>query len=166
MKCGVLVVTPITDAPDRMLVNLGDQIQAEAVLYLYEQMGIKREDVLRLDLKDLTDYKGEYIILPININLSLNWIVNIFPLSPYIIPVFLGLSYFSAETLPQYLADYFRSFGPIGCRDESTLNLMRRNNIPAYLFGCITMILPNHGMHINEKKKIFLVDVPASFDHY
>lgn len=166
MKYGILVVTPITDATDRSLVNIGDQIQAEAILYLYEQMGIKRENVLRLDIKDITHYKGEYVILPININLSLNWIVNIFPMSPYIIPVFLGLSYFSAEALPQYLADYFRNYGPIGCRDESTLDLMRRNSIPAYLYGCITMILPDRSIHSSEKKKIYLVDVPASFDHY
>lgn len=166
MRYGVLVVTPVSEAQDRKMVNIGDQIQAEAILWLYEQMGIPRKEILRLDLKELTQYRGEYVILPININLSLNWIVNVFPMSPYIIPVFLGLSYFAAEDFPPRIADYFRSYAPIGCRDEATLRLMRKNNIPAYLYGCVSSFLPNKNVPHKKGKKVFLVDVPGSFKQY
>ena len=101
MKYGVIVVTPVSEAKDRSFVNLGDFIQAEAILYVYEQMGIAKEDVVRIDIKDVANYKGEYLLLPININLSLNWIVDIFPMSERIIPVFLGISFFSAEMFPE-----------------------------------------------------------------
>lgn len=166
MKYGVLVVTSLTAQPDRNMANIGDAIQTEAILYLYEQMGIQRKDVLKIDINQVNQYEGEYMILPININLSLNWIVNIFPLPSHIIPVFLGLSYFSAEDFPQGLADYFRCYAPIGCRDEFTLNLMRRNHIPAYLFGCVTAVLPRRWSCLSKKKVLF-VDVPDSFEkHY
>lgn len=165
MRYGVLVVTPITEEEDRSFINLGDMIQTEAILYMYQKMGISREEVIRIDIKDLAEYKGEYLILPININLSNNWLINIFPLPSHIIPVFLGLSFFSSEKLSAELRDYFRLYAPIGCRDEFTLELMRENQIPAYLFGCVTAFLP----YMERRQKgntVFLVDVPASFEEY
>lgn len=72
MKYGVLVVTSLTAQPDRNMANIGDAIQTEAILYLYEQMGIQRKDVLKIDINQVNQYEGEYMILPININLSLN----------------------------------------------------------------------------------------------
>lgn len=167
MRYGVLVVTPVSSERDRAFVNMGDAIQTEAILYLYEQMGIRREDVVRINLKDLNNYSGGgYVILPININLSLNWIVNVFPMSPYIIPVFLGLSYFAAEDFSRELADYFRRYAPIGCRDEFTLQLMRKNKIPAYLFGCVTAFLPYRDRKKSGTRNVFFVDVPESFEKY
>lgn len=164
MKYGVLVVTPISVEKDRAFINIGDMIQAEAILYVYERMGIKRQDVVRLELKDIKNYQGEYLILPININLSLNWIIDVFPLPSHIIPVFLGLSYFSAQEFPAPLADYFRTYQPIGCRDEFTLDIMRKSGIQAFLFGCITAVLPQK--EEGEGDKIFFVDVPQSFMEY
>ena len=114
MRYGVLVVTPFSSEKDCWNVNLGDMVQEEAILYIYERMGIKREDVVRIEIKDINNYDGEYVILPININLSFNWIINIFPLPKRIIPVFLGLSYFSAEKFPDVLREYFRMYEPIG----------------------------------------------------
>lgn len=162
MKYGVLVVTPVSSEKDRSFVNLGDMIQTEAILYVYERMGIKREDVIRIDINELNHYNGEYLILPININLSLNWIIDVFPLPERIIPVFLGLSYFAAQEFPQKLKDYFRRYEPIGCRDEFTLEVMRKNQIEAYLFGCITAVLPQRSANM-EGNKVFFVDVPRSF---
>ena len=164
MKYGVLVVTPVSCEADRSFINIGDMIQTEAILYVYEKMGIGREDVVRLELRDVNQYSGEYLILPININLSFNWIINIFPLPSRIIPVFLGLSYFSAEKFPQELADYFRFYAPIGCRDEFTLQIMRSNHVPAYLYGCVSAVLPR--LDREEGNRLFLVDIPESFMEY
>lgn len=166
MRYGVLYVPPIMSAQERDFINIGDAVQTVAILYLYEQMGIPREDVLRININEISSYTGEYVVLPININLSANWLVNIFPLPPHIIPVFLGLSYFTAEKLPRILVDYFQCYSPIGCRDESTLNLMRENGIQAYLFGCITSILPQYAGQGSTQKNIFFVDVPYSFEKY
>ena len=165
MKYGVIVVTPVSSNEDRNFINMGDMIQAEAIIYIYEKMGIKRSDIVAIELKDINHYNGEYLILPININLSFNWIIDIFPLPPHIIPVFFGLSYFSADRFSQELIDYFRLYAPIGCRDEFTLNIMRKHAIPAYLYGCVTAVLPACNK-IKQGDKIFFVDVPESFEKF
>lgn len=165
MKYGVLAVTPVSSETDRSFANLGDMIQAEAILYIYERMNIRNEDIVKIDLKDLHNYQGEYLILPININLSLNWIIDIFPLPDNIIPVFLGLSFFTASKFPDVLAQYFRRYEPIGCRDEFTMRIMRENGIQAFLFGCVTAVFPQRDEE-EGREKIFFVDVPQSFREY
>lgn len=165
MKYGVITVKPVSEQMDRAFVNLGDTIQTEAVIYIYQLMGIKNEDIVRIDLCEINSYSGEYVVLPININLSSNWIVNIFPLPNRIIPVFIGLSYFTADKFSNELAEYFRRFAPIGCRDEATLETMRENGIEAYLYGCITATLPRDEDRIGGNK-IFCVDVPKSFSDW
>ena len=61
-----------------------------------------------------------------------------------------------APTVPGRLvvgkrADYLRRHGPVGARDNHTLELLRRHDIDAYLSGCLTLTLdapagaPNHG---------------------
>ena len=165
MKYGLLAITPLKNTSDRFYINLGDWIQYICIRDLYHQMGIDDDDIISIDINDIMNYEGEYVILPININLSLNWIIDIFPLPNRIIPVFLGLSFFSGTDLPQSLIEYFRMYGPIGCRDESTLRLMRENYIPAYFSGCITSLLPRREstVHNDKPNKIFFVDVPQSF---
>lgn len=161
MKYGILVCTPIKRRKNNNFINLGDMAQAEAIYNLYQEMDISEDDIIFIDLNDISQYNGEYVILPININLSLNWIIDIFPLPPHIIPVFLGLSFFTSEPFSASLKEYFINYAPIGCRDESTLTLMRENGIPSYLFGCITLTLPQRRLK-NKANKIFMVDVPSN----
>ena len=52
----------------------------------------------------------------------------------------------------------FSKFAPVGCRDNSTKELLQSYGLSAYLQGCITNILPCR--EEKEYKKIFLVDVP------
>ena len=162
MKYWVLVVTPLKER-ETDFINIGDMIQTMAVLDLYREMGVKNDDIVLIDFNNVNEYKGEYVLLPININLSLNWIMNIFPLPYNIIPVFLGLSFFSSEKLPNNVIDYFRRYEPIGCRDEATMDMLRSNGVLAYLFGCVTSVLP---IRKTKGNKIFLVDVPDSFLEY
>lgn len=172
MKYGILSVTATSEADDMSFLNLGDQMQSEAIAYVYQKMGIPEKDIISIELKHLAGgctpaaAEKEYIILPININLEFNNSIKMFPLSPHIIPVFLGLSFYSAGSLPQELVDYFRCYAPIGCRDESTLNLMRQHQIPAYFFGCVTALLPHRYTAGNKDGAVFWVDVPESFERY
>lgn len=162
MKFGIIEFTPIKERIKEKYINIGDMIQSEAIYNIYKKMEIKDEQILEININDLSTYNGEYVILPININLSFNWVINVLPLPDKIIPVFLGLSYFSSEELPSQLCEYFKYYGPVGCRDEATLNLLRSNNIPAYLYGCITATYPLRPP-IKQTKKILCVDVPKSF---
>ena len=59
-------------------------------------------------------------------------------------------------------AEYLRQYSPIGARDESTLEMLRRNGIDAYLSGCLTLTLPRNDS-AEKIDEILLVDVdPAS----
>lgn len=165
MKYGIIEFTTLEKRKNDKYINLGDIIQSYAIREIYKQMNIADDSIVEINFNNLQSYDGEYIILPININISYGGPADIFPLSPKIIPVFIGLSYFSTGYLPKELAEYFRNYAPIGCRDEYTLRFFRDNNIPAYLAGCITTALPTR---INEpiKGKCFFVDVPEAFKPY
>ena len=59
-------------------------------------------------------------------------------------------------------AEYLRQYSPIGARDESTLEMLRRNGIDAYLSGCLTLTLPRNDS-AEKTDEILLVDIdPAS----
>lgn len=58
--------------------------------------------------------------------------------------------------------EYLRQYAPIGARDESTLEMLRRNGIDADLSGCLTLTLPRDA-DAEKTDEILLVDVdPAS----
>lgn len=161
MKYGILQIGILDVRLEEKKVNIGDSIQATAIRYIYHIMGIPEEEIIEISINDIMTWDGEYVILPININLSYNWCINIFPLPPKIIPVFLGFSYFSAEKFPDNLVNYFNRYSPIGCRDEATMKLFRSQGIEAYLFGCITAVLPRRNSSI-QGTKTFFVDAPNS----
>lgn len=141
--------------------NLGDNMQIIAIDYIYEKMGIPQDEIVYVDTNDLATYKGEYIILPVAIPLvdyREGGIAKRF--SEHIIPVFLGLTMVK-ETLELDEVEYLKKFAPIGCRDEKTLNMLRKYQIDCYLHGCITVTLPKRKSGINAED-IYIVDIDPS----
>lgn len=60
--------------------------------------------------------------------------------------------------LEGYGASWLKRYGPVGARDDHTLELLRRFNIEAYFSGCITLTLKRFsGVEMNGK--IVAVDV-------
>ncbi len=150
-----------TQRKDEALFNVGDNIQMKAMARIYtEEMRIPPTDIVKIDFHELDTYKGEPVILPVNLYFfgcgdgRTRW----FPASPCIIPVFISV-HFSANYLRQEEIDYLRTYAPIGCRDEYTLQTMRKYGIPAYLFGCITATLPKREENAC-RNKIYCVDAP------
>lgn len=138
--------------------NLGDNMQIVAIDHIYTQMGIDLKDVVYIDTNELATYRGEYVILPVTMPLvdyREGGIAGRF--SPYIIPVFLGLTMVK-ETLDPVEVAYYKKYEPIGCRDERTLNTLRKYQIRCYLHGCITVTLPRRESDENAKD-VFIVDV-------
>lgn len=146
--------------------NVGDYIQILAIENLYKEMGINTCDIVRIRMQELKSYKGEKLLLPINLIMYGD---NFFEgadmtISEDIVPVFLGVRFFHyyfSEKTKQYL----KKFGPIGCRDESVLKKMQELDIPAYLGGCLTITLPKRKKEPQEKK-VYLVDVPKILYSY
>ncbi|MBE5916753.1 MAG: polysaccharide pyruvyl transferase family protein [Pseudobutyrivibrio ruminis] len=146
-------------------VNIGDDLQLVAIENLYKEMGINYDDeVVRIGLSELSTYDGEYVVLPISFPLyGYREGTYITMFSPKIIPVFLALSIMSGN-ISQEECDYFRRFEPIGCRDYYTANLLRKNNIMAYVNGCMTVTFPKQKNLFGSK--VYLVDVPESYYKY
>ena len=74
---------------------------------------------------------------------------NIHPLliSIHINPI-ASKNFFTKKTI-----EYLIKNGPVGCRDSFTLDLMKKNNIPAYFSGCLTLTLQKNPSV--EKKRLY-----------
>jgi len=139
--------------------NLGDIIQAEGLNTIYKRMGISEDELVYIDRDELSEYQGEYVILPITgaFGYFPGTKKHMFPLSSKIIPVFLGVSCIDEKNLEEYTA--YKNFGPIGCRDLPTLNMCRKYGLEAYAFGCMSLCIEPRNKQVTNGK-VLLNDVP------
>lgn len=61
--------------------------------------------------------------------------------------------------------EYLKSYGPVGCRDYSTIKMFKEINIDAYFSGCITLTLPKMEKVKLDKEYICLVDVDKRIEN-
>lgn len=154
---------------NRALLNIGDAAEYKVVEQILAAL-YGSESIFKLCINDLINYRGEDLIVPLNIALDsyvgYNSILE--NLSPNIIPVFLGMS-FTDTNLNSKQINCLRRFQPIGCRDERSYKLMCENNIEAYLNGCMVSIL-NVNAIVNYEtsvhNKVLFIDVPSSIVDY
>lgn len=139
--------------------NLGDGIQTIALENIYSHMNIPDSDIEEIEICKLNNYDGEYVLLPMY-SMALGIGFAKMPLSPRIIPVFIS-THIAKTELTIMEIDFLKSYAPIGCRDEFSLNTCRRYQIPAYISGCITVTMPLRNS-IPNSKKTFFVDTPDS----
>lgn len=88
-----------------------------------------------------------------------------FPFPPNLRPVFLSFHINRPEMLTPPAIDYLKAHGPIGCRDWSTVYLLRDHQVEAFFSGCMTMTL-NKIYQDQPREKVAttavaLVDVPS-----
>lgn len=146
--------------------NLGDHVQILTIDYLYSLMGIKKEDIIYIDINELSSYDGEEVYLPVSmplVNYSEHGVASMF--SDKITPVFFGMTT-PKETMTVEEIEYYKAHEPIGCRDEQAYNTMMKYGINAYLGGCLTVTLPKRKPDPEKQKKIFIVDVPEKFKEH
>lgn len=145
--------------------TIGDDMQLIAIENLYKEMGVDYNDVIRIPYNSLSSYDGEYVVLPISFPVyGYNHGVSITQFSHKIIPVFLGLSVLT-DNFSEDDISYLRRYEPIGCRDEWTFKNLLKENVQAYLYGCITATYP-HRWTREGKKKCFCIDIPEGFKSY
>ena len=146
--------------------NLGDDIQLLAIENLYKMMNVDYKDVVRIEFAELYTWEGEELVVPISFPIiSYNKQMNITCFSPKIYPVFLALSILT-ESLGKRDIEYLKCFAPIGCRDAHTLKVMKKYDIPAYLFGCMTMTFPKVWKEDGDKDKVFCVDISEKLSDF
>lgn len=142
--------------------NIGDPIQTLALEKLYKEMGISNSEIKYIELCDIKTYDGEYVILPM-LGVALGVGFAPLPLSPKIIPVFIS-AHFVKNDLTDEEVLYLKQYEPIGCRDEYSLNTMRKYGILSFLTGCITTIFENR--ELIKGNSIFLIDTPESLNPF
>lgn len=88
-----------------------------------------------------------------------------FPFPSNLRPVFLSFHINRPEILTPPAIDYLKAHGPIGCRDWSTVYLLRDHQVDAFFSGCMTMTL--NKIYQNRPRiqpttpAVALVDVPS-----
>lgn len=150
------------------LVNMGDKLQFLSIDYIYSQMNILADEVVKIESKQVQTYNGEeYLLLPINFSLFSRIFMceDKISISPKIIPVYIGayIGYYEERYFNDYNLSYLKRYSPIGCRDEQTVQILRRWGIEAYLSGCVTHLLPFSGV---KGDTVFFIDVPYGVKNY
>ncbi|MBC8577487.1 polysaccharide pyruvyl transferase family protein [Yanshouia hominis] len=168
MKFGLLDFDLTVDAywndswNQKALLNVGDAAEYLAVEQIYRSMGIDSSQIFRISIPELTSYRGESLIVALNIALDsyVGYNMILERLSPDIIPVFLGMSFTSADLSPQQI-ECLKRYAPIGCRDERSYLRMQSLGIPCYLNGCVASVLQIKAREIPKlHNKILMIDVP------
>lgn len=138
--------------PTGILANIGDWIQTLAV-----EQHLPRVDFY-LDRDSLNTYQGDECLLVMN-----GWFSHrpeAWPPSDRIVPIFHGF-HITPGAVEHYRRhiDYFKKHAPIGCRDQSTLDIVKSWGVEAYLSYCTTLTFPTR-TKAPEEELVFLVDAP------
>ena len=139
--------------------NVGDWFQTFAVDNLYQLMNIQPDDIIEINRSDLKNYNGEKAVLVMQGWFNQLEREDFFPLSPNIVPIFLGFHRLDSKKIMVAQDEL------IGCRDEKTFLNMKKLGYNAFVSGCLTITLPRRSQ---EKKysEVFFVDVPNSLFEY
>lgn len=139
--------------------NIGDDIQSYAAKRFLPTV----DYVIDREALDTFDSHGEVVKAIMNgwyMYSKFNW-----PPSPQINPLWVSIhiaeqDYFGIgeRFLNGCGGDYLRHYAPIGARDESTLQMLERNHIPAYLSGCLTLTIPQFD-NVEKTNEVLLVDL-------
>lgn len=170
MKIGKIRINMIEDKSyidvQNAFANVGESIQAIAIQYIFDLLNISKENVVKVDQCRIKEYSGEKIIFPLRIPLSKECVDNVFPLPDTIIPIFLSLHiHDDIFENRDDLVEYFNMHSPIACRDEKSLDILKKHGIEAYMMGCYTLCLKKRD-EVPTSGKPFLVDVSSELNKF
>lgn len=169
-KFGLLIMSKVENESYQDLTyakaNIGDAIQTIAIRYLFAKMNIRNEDIVEIGIDELKKYDGDPVNMPLIGVFERNTVMNRFPCSPKINPIFIcSLMYDDVLKENEELINYLQKYAPIGCRDERTRDIFRQYDIDAYMMGCISLVLPKRDKD-PILDKVFLIDIPHSVEKF
>lgn len=144
--------------------NIGDEIQSIAAQRFLPKVDyfIFREQLSKFS----SDEKVKLIM-----NSWYMWNPQNFPPKDCIEPLLISM-FFNPDCRSRILTketiSFFHKYGPVGCRDLSTLRWLEENRIPAYFSGCLTTtLIPNKKIKMRYPEKYILcVDCPDKVISY
>ena len=140
--------------------NIGDEIQSIAAMRFLPQIDyyIHRE---RTDKFVSDNHEKVKIIM----NAWWMWNSSHFPPSDDIEPLLISM-HLREATREKFLSEktikFLKKYGPVGCRDTSTLKYLKANKIDAYFSGCLTLALQGNPKlkSLQRSQYILCVDTP------
>jgi len=140
--------------------NLGDEIQILAAQQFLPKPDIYLDRDTELGSCKKINKAKEKMLLVLN-----GWYKNSdskhgiqWPPNPKIIPIFVSF-HIRLRICPELLSpnsiSYYKKWGPIGCRDKYTLNILKENGVDAYLSRCLTLTFPKR-TKIPTNGKVFV----------
>lgn len=137
------------------LFNIGDYIQSIAAKQYFDSL----ESMTLIDREELDEYSGE----PSKIILN-GWFMHNakkWPPAKNIDPLFISFhinkSVANIMLLPENI-EYFKAHQPIGCRDYSTLKLLKEKGVESYFSGCLTLTLGKTFKNSRQLGDVLIVD--------
>lgn len=141
------------------IISIGDVFECLAIRNIYKSMGVEEKDLIVCYPYELTEYQGEYCVLPINAySLNIDY-------SHRILPVFLGLTLGGINHLSQTNIDLLKKFSPVGCRDERTMRVLLDQGVDAYMQGCIVATFSKREK-LETQKKVFFINPEKGIREY
>ncbi len=162
MKYGLLIHEPTT--------NIGDDIQSYAIKQFLPQVDyyVDRENIDRFASKDNE---------PVATVMGAWWMWKKFdwPPAECIIPKLISMHFnnygireksspVKNEWLQGIGKEYFKAYGPVGVRDYSSLEYLKKNDIEAYFSGCVTLTLPKQNETADKGSYVVIADLREELD--
>lgn len=84
-----------------------------------------------------------------------------------IIPIFVSFHIANEKLFNQKYISYFKKHQPIGCRDLTTKERLKKNGVEAFFSGCLTLTLDCFDKEINKKdSSAYFVDVRITIENF
>ena len=144
------------------MINMGDSIISLAIENVLDIVGADKKEAIEIPLYGNHNVSEE-CLLPVCGHFGRQYDMD-FLNHPKLHPIFLGFG-IKDEFLMESEIKYLRRYEPILCRDEFTKEVLKKYGIEAYLFGCITLLLPERGEG-TQANKIFFVDVKDKYKKF
>ena len=136
----------------------------------------RRRDDVTADVEVITAHRDASIYEPIPEDtwiLCFGWFMHSlfrmrhgFPLHRNLRPVFVSFHCNKRELLTPEAIDYLKRYGPVGCRDWTTVDLLLSIGVPAFFSGCLTTtidtVFPDLAVPPAADAPVAYVDVPAA----
>ena len=134
----------------------------------------RRRDAVDADLEVRTVHRDASMYQPIAEDtwvLCFGWYMHAlfsmrhgFPLHRNLRPIFVSFHCNKRDLLTPAAVEYLRRYGPVGCRDWTTVYLLRSLDVPAFFSGCLTTTIDTVFGELDEAPPadapIAYVDVP------
>jgi lipopolysaccharide biosynthesis glycosyltransferase len=152
------------DGLEELLTTLQDRCRAE--LRLPEPTATAQLVVLN------RDFSSHDAIPPTTWTIAFGWHMHSlfgirydFPYHPNVRPLFVSFHVNRPEMLSEEALEYLRRYGPVGCRDWTTVDLLLSAGVDAFFTGCLTTTVDAVFPHRDETgahpEHVGLVDAPA-----